>query len=83
MKNVEAERIYVDHVTHLKPTDGGSAATQLAAHLTGIHSAIKMLNSRVRVLLQYLVSMQKDVNPDTIVRLNPEHMRKQSPGTGL
>ncbi|CDY42737.1 BnaA03g48020D [Brassica napus] len=59
IETVEAERISVDHVAHLKPSDGGSAATQLAAHLTGIHSAIKMLNSRIRVLFQYLVAMQK------------------------
>ncbi|KAF5961290.1 hypothetical protein HYC85_002499 [Camellia sinensis] len=58
-KTVEAERISVDHVAHLKPSDGGSAATQLAAHLTGIHSAIKMLNSRIRVLHHYLLAMQK------------------------
>ncbi|KAB2616738.1 COP9 signalosome complex subunit 6a-like [Pyrus ussuriensis x Pyrus communis] len=56
---VEAERISVDHVAHLKPSDEGSAATQLAAHLTGIHSAIKMLNSRIRVLHHYLLAMQK------------------------
>lgn len=59
IETVEAERISVDHVAHLKPSDGGSAATQLAAHLTGIHSAVKMLNSRIRVLHHYLVSMQK------------------------
>ncbi|KAK4753094.1 hypothetical protein SAY87_021892 [Trapa incisa] len=59
IETVEAERISVDHVAHLKPSDGGSAATQLAAHLTGMHSAIKMLNSRVRVLHHYLVAMQK------------------------
>ncbi|KAG2238584.1 hypothetical protein Bca4012_023057 [Brassica carinata] len=59
IETVEAERISVDHVAHLKPSDGGSAATQLAAHLTGIHSAIKMLNSRIRVLHQYLGAMQK------------------------
>ncbi|KAK8483679.1 hypothetical protein V6N11_061661 [Hibiscus sabdariffa] len=59
IETVEAERISVDHVAHLKPSDGGSAATQLAAHLTGIHSAIKMLNSRIRVLHHYLVGMQK------------------------
>ncbi|KAL8160168.1 hypothetical protein V2J09_001705 [Rumex salicifolius] len=59
IETVEAERISVDHVAHLKPADGGSAATQLAAHLTGIHSAIKMLSSRIRVLHQYLLSMQK------------------------
>ncbi|XP_021726325.1 COP9 signalosome complex subunit 6a-like [Chenopodium quinoa] len=63
IETVEAERISVDHVAHLKPADGGSAATQLAAHLTGIHSAIKMLNSRVKVLLQYLSSMQKGEIP--------------------
>ncbi|CAH2069769.1 unnamed protein product [Thlaspi arvense] len=68
IETVEAERISVDHVAHLKPSDGGSAATQcepyvshtyLAAHLTGIHTAIKMLNSRIRVLYQYLAAMQK------------------------
>ncbi|KAL0750402.1 hypothetical protein Bca101_032405 [Brassica carinata] len=59
LPTVEAERISVDHVAHLKPSDGGSAATQLAAHLTGIHSAIKMLNSRIRVLHQYLAAMEK------------------------
>ncbi|XP_057544137.1 COP9 signalosome complex subunit 6a-like [Amaranthus tricolor] len=63
IETVEAERISVDHVAHLKPADGGSAATQLAAHLTGIHSAIKMLNSRVKVLLQYLLAMQKGEIP--------------------
>ncbi|KAF5948952.1 hypothetical protein HYC85_014909 [Camellia sinensis] len=59
IETVEAERISIDHVAHLKPSDGGSAATQLAAHLTGIHSAIKMLNSRIRVLHHYLLAMQK------------------------
>ena len=63
IETVEAERISVDHVAHLKPSDGGSAATQLAAHLTGIHSAIKMLNSRVRVIQQYLGAMQKGDMP--------------------
>ncbi|XP_022848340.1 COP9 signalosome complex subunit 6a-like isoform X2 [Olea europaea var. sylvestris] len=59
IETVEAERISIDHVAHLKPSDGGSAATQLAAHLTGIHSAIKMLNSRIRGLNHYLLAMQK------------------------
>ncbi|KAG0467977.1 hypothetical protein HPP92_017305 [Vanilla planifolia] len=59
IETVEAERISVDHVAHLKPSDGGSAATQLAAHLTGIHSAIKMLNSRIRMVHQYLLAMQR------------------------
>ncbi|KAG5598061.1 hypothetical protein H5410_039293 [Solanum commersonii] len=59
IETVEAERISVDRVAHLKPSDGGSAATALAGHLTGIHSAIKMLNSRIRVLHHYLLAMQK------------------------
>ncbi|KAM7252301.1 hypothetical protein ACFE04_024184 [Oxalis oulophora] len=63
IETVEAERISVDHVAHLKPSDGGSAATQLAAHLTGIHSAIKMLNSRIRVLHHYLAAMHKGEIP--------------------
>lgn len=33
----------------------------VAAHLTGIHSAIKMLNSRIRVLHHYLAAMQKGI----------------------
>ncbi|KAF1869727.1 hypothetical protein Lal_00017303 [Lupinus albus] len=63
IETVEAERISVDHVAHLKPSDGGSAATQLAAHLTGIHSAIKMLHSRIKVLHHYLLAMQKGAVP--------------------
>ncbi|MBA0878040.1 hypothetical protein Goshw_029998 [Gossypium schwendimanii] len=35
----------------------------VAAQLSGIHSAIKMLNSRIRVLHQYLVGMQKGDTP--------------------
>lgn len=31
----------------------------VAAHLTGMHSAIKMLNSRIRVLFHHLVAIQK------------------------
>ncbi|KAK6934704.1 Rpn11/EIF3F, C-terminal [Dillenia turbinata] len=53
IETVEAERISVDHVAHLKPSDG------VAAHLTSIHSSIKMLNSRIRVLHHYLLAMQK------------------------
>ncbi|CAJ2638586.1 unnamed protein product [Trifolium pratense] len=63
IETVEAERISVDHVAHLKPSDGGSAATQLAANLTGIHSAIKMLHSRIKVLHHYLLAMEKEEVP--------------------
>lgn len=33
----------------------------MAAHLTGIHSAIKMLNSRIKVLHHYLEAMEKGI----------------------
>ena len=58
------------HVAHLKPSDGGSASTQLATHLTGIHSAIKMLNNRIRVLHHSLVGMQKGNIPCEISLLS-------------
>eukprot|EP00250_Pteridium_aquilinum_P009092 c18437_g1_i1 orf=248-1153(+) len=63
IETVEAERITVDHVAHIKPSDGSTAATQLAAHLSGIHSAVKMLNCRVRVLHNLLVSIHKGEIP--------------------
>ncbi|KAF6168947.1 hypothetical protein GIB67_038444 [Kingdonia uniflora] len=43
----------------LKPADGGTAATQLAAHLTGIHNAIKILSSRIKVLHHYLLAIHR------------------------
>lgn len=39
----EAERISVDHVAHITGT-GTQEGSQFTAHLTGIHSAIKMLS---------------------------------------
>eukprot|EP00270_Netrium_digitus_P014105 TRINITY_DN4755_c0_g1_i2.p1 TRINITY_DN4755_c0_g1~~TRINITY_DN4755_c0_g1_i2.p1 ORF type:complete len:281 (+),score=21.97 TRINITY_DN4755_c0_g1_i2:177-1019(+) len=63
IETVEAERISVDHVAHIKPSDGSSVSTQLAAHLTGMHSAIKMLNSRIRVLHNLLISMHQGAVP--------------------
>ncbi|KAH9547612.1 hypothetical protein CY35_11G042800 [Sphagnum magellanicum] len=39
---------------------GGNA---MVAHLTGMHSAIKMLNSRIRILHHHLVSIQKGEAP--------------------
>jgi hypothetical protein len=38
---------------------GPAGGSVVAAHLTGMHSAIKMLNSRIRVLHDHLVSIQK------------------------
>ncbi|KAH8939757.1 hypothetical protein BDL97_15G053000 [Sphagnum fallax] len=53
----------MDHVAHIKPFDGSSATTQLATHLTGMHIAIKMLNSHIRILHHHLVSIQKGEAP--------------------
>ncbi|KAH8946858.1 hypothetical protein BDL97_11G009200 [Sphagnum fallax] len=39
---------------------GGNA---VAAHLTGMHNAIKMLNNRIRILHHHLVSIQKGEAP--------------------
>ncbi|GJP82414.1 hypothetical protein CLOP_g12676 [Closterium sp. NIES-67] len=63
IETVEAERISVDHVAHIKPSDGSSAATHLAAHLTGMHSAIKMLTTRVRLLHSHLAAMESGAVP--------------------
>ncbi|KAL8135473.1 hypothetical protein AgCh_010205 [Apium graveolens] len=75
MRTVEAERISVDHVAHLKPSHGGSAATQLAAHLTGTHRAIKMLNRRIRVLHHYLLAMEKGITSLTLKQFIIENLR--------
>ncbi|KAJ7296880.1 hypothetical protein O6H91_Y094600 [Diphasiastrum complanatum] len=63
IETVEAEHISVDHVAHIKPSDGSSAATQLAAHLTGMHNVIKMLNSRIKFLHNLLSAIQKGEAP--------------------
>lgn len=38
--------------------EGNMILNAVAAHLAGIHSAIKMLNSRIRILHSYLLAMQ-------------------------
>ncbi|KAF4518399.1 hypothetical protein B566_EDAN010492 [Ephemera danica] len=53
----EAERIGVDHVARMSSSDTGESSL-VAEHLTAQHSAIKMLHSRVRLLLQYARAVQ-------------------------
>ncbi|KAF7268401.1 COP9 signalosome subunit 6 [Rhynchophorus ferrugineus] len=53
----EAERIGVDHVARMSSTDSGESSL-VAEHLTAQHSAIKMLHSRVRLVLQYMKAVQ-------------------------
>ncbi|CAI7813703.1 unnamed protein product [Closterium sp. NIES-54] len=71
IETVEAERISVDHVAHIKPSDGSSAATHLAAHLTGMHSAIKMLTTRVRLLHSHLAAMESGKPRDNPAQTKP------------
>jgi COP9 signalosome complex subunit 6 len=55
IETVEAERISVDQIARILPGAGGVAsASQLTTHLTSMHSAIKMLSSRIDAITQYL-----------------------------
>lgn len=53
-----AENVAVNHIAKNTAT-GEFAAARLQAHLAGIHSAVKMLGSRVKVLVQYLADVKK------------------------
>mmetsp|Transcript_22647 Transcript_22647/g.43269 ORF Transcript_22647/g.43269 Transcript_22647/m.43269 type:complete len:299 (-) Transcript_22647:579-1475(-) len=54
IETVEAERISVDQIARILPSGSTSSADQLTSHLTGMYSAIKMLNSRIRCIEHYL-----------------------------
>uniref|UniRef100_A0A1B6C3C2 COP9 signalosome complex subunit 6 n=1 Tax=Clastoptera arizonana TaxID=38151 RepID=A0A1B6C3C2_9HEMI len=53
----EAERIGVDHVARMSSNDSGESSL-VAEHLTAQHSAIKMLHSRVKLVLEYVRAVQ-------------------------
>ncbi|KPP75853.1 COP9 signalosome complex subunit 6-like [Scleropages formosus] len=53
----EAERIGVDHVARMTSTGTGENST-VAEHLIAQHSAIKMLHSRVKVILEYVKAVE-------------------------
>uniref|UniRef100_A0A7S1X038 COP9 signalosome complex subunit 6 n=1 Tax=Tetraselmis chuii TaxID=63592 RepID=A0A7S1X038_9CHLO len=59
----EAERIAVDQVAKILPSGTSSGSNQLSAHLTALHSAMKMLNSRIRQLLELLQRMRSGDTP--------------------
>lgn len=61
----EAERIGVDHVARMSSTDAGESSL-VAEHLTAQHSAIKMLHSRVKLVLEYMKEVKEG-------RLPPNH----------
>ncbi|KAL4225248.1 COP9 signalosome complex subunit 6 [Mactra antiquata] len=53
----EAERIGVDHVARMSTTDTGEASS-VAEQLIAQHSAIKMLHSRVKLILEYIKAVE-------------------------
>jgi len=57
----EAERIGVDHVARMATADTGDSST--AEHLVAQHSSIKMLHSRIKVILAYIQAAQKGEVP--------------------
>lgn len=58
----EAERIGVDHVARVSNVDNMENSL-VAEHLNAQHSAIKMLHSRVRLILDYVKAAQKGEVP--------------------
>jgi len=53
----EAERIGVDHVARMTPS--GTGGSQLTSHLLAMHNAVKMLNNRVKILLNYVQNVSQ------------------------
>lgn len=53
----DAERIGVDHVAKILPSGKSSGSEQLTAHLMSMHSAIKMLNTRVKIIAKVMEDM--------------------------
>ncbi|KAK3920454.1 COP9 signalosome complex subunit 6 [Frankliniella fusca] len=58
----EAERIGVDHVARMSSNETGESSL-VAEHLSAQHSAIKMLHSRVRLVLQYVKAVESGQLP--------------------
>ena len=56
----EAERIGVDHIARMSSSDMGENS-HVAEHLTAQHSAIKMLHSRVKLILEYIQAVQAGI----------------------
>ncbi|KAL0734878.1 hypothetical protein Bca4012_011088 [Brassica carinata] len=64
LPTVEAERISVDHVAHLKPSDGGSAATQ--CDIPCENSLLRQVSS----LLRRLPAMESERFQDNFLMMN-------------
>jgi len=49
----EAERISVDHIARITPTEGGTGSA-LVSHMTAVYNAITMLNQRIKILTNFI-----------------------------
>jgi COP9 signalosome complex subunit 6 len=55
----EAERIGVDHVARVTCVSEAGEASSAAEHLIAQHNAIKMLHSRIRLILEYIQDVEQ------------------------
>ena len=53
----EAERIGVDHIARMSTPDMAENST-VAEHLNAQHSSVKMLHSRVKLILEYIKAVE-------------------------
>jgi len=69
---IEAERIGVDHIAKSSTTEG---ASQLNVHVSGIQGAMKMLNSRIDTIIEYLKQVQSggEYDPDIMRKIGVLH----------
>jgi len=58
----EAERIGLDHVARMTSSETGESSL-VAEHLQAQHSALKMLHSRVKLILEYIKATESDTLP--------------------
>jgi len=64
VETTEAERIAVDYLQNV--STGGKSL--LTSHLTAIHNSIKMLNLRIKMIVQFLQSNQAKEGNEAILR---------------
>lgn len=63
METSDAERIGVDQVAKILPSGRASGSEQLIAHLTGLHSAIKMLVAKLGIIQQQVEQVAEGAVP--------------------
>jgi len=79
VETLEPERIAVDAVARMASAGDDSVSSQMIAHLQSMKSAIKMLNSRITVLLNFL----ERTNNGPAVVFSQESRRPPSPSFSL